>query len=239
MLLAIDDFSADSFMVKGVFSFEIGGHTLWITTTHICLLIVVLTLSVFSIYAKHKMQKASEVPTGFQNALELIIEFLDGLVKNTMGKHASVFQNYIGTIFIFILFSNLSGLLGLRPPTADYGVTFPLGVLTFTLITFNKFKYQHVSGVIKGLMSPWPFWIPINLIGDFAVPISLSLRLFANILSGTVMMSLVYGLLSTIAYAWPGALHVYFDMFSGAIQTYVFCMLTMTYIAQAIGDDNN
>ncbi|MBQ1734106.1 MAG: F0F1 ATP synthase subunit A [Lachnospiraceae bacterium] len=233
MLLAIDDFSADSFMVKGVFSFEIGGHTLWITTTHICLLIVVLTLSVFSIYAKHKMQKASEVPTGFQNALELIIEFLDGLVKNTMGKHASVFQNYIGTIFIFILFSNLSGLLGLRPPTADYGVTFPLGVLTFTLITFNKFKYQHVSGVIKGLMSPWPFWIPINLIGDFAVPISLSLRLFANILSGTVMMSLVYGLLSTIAYAWPGALHVYFDMFSGAIQTYVFCMLTMTYIADA------
>ena len=233
MLLAIDDFSADSFMVKGVFSFEIGGHTLWITTTHICLLIVVLTLSVFSIYAKHKMQKASEVPTGFQNALELIIEFLDGLVKNTMGKHASVFQNYIGTIFIFILFSNLSGLLGLRPPTADYGVTFPLGVLTFTLITFNKFKYQHVSRVIKGLMSPWPFWIPINLIGDFAVPISLSLRLFANILSGTVMMSLVYGLLSTIAYAWPGALHVYFDMFSGAIQTYVFCMLTMTYIADA------
>lgn len=233
MLLAIDDFSADSFMVKGVFSFEIGGHTLWITTTHICLLIVVLTLSIFSIYAKHKMQKASEVPTGFQNALELIIEFLDGLVKNTMGKHASVFQNYIGTIFIFILFSNLSGLLGLRPPTADYGVTFPLGVLTFTLITFNKFKYQHVSGVIKGLMSPWPFWIPINLIGDFAVPISLSLRLFANILSGTVMMSLVYGLLSTIAYAWPGALHVYFDMFSGAIQTYVFCMLTMTYIADA------
>ncbi len=233
MLLAIDDFSADSFMVKGVFSFEIGGHTLWITTTHICLLIVVLTLSVFSIYAKHKMQKASEVPAGFQNALELIIEFLDGLVKNTMGKHASVFQNYIGTIFIFILFSNLSGLLGLRPPTADYGVTFPLGVLTFTLITFNKFKYQHVSGVIKGLMSPWPFWIPINLIGDFAVPISLSLRLFANILSGTVMMSLVYGLLSTIAYAWPGALHVYFDMFSGAIQTYVFCMLTMTYIADA------
>ena len=233
MLLAIDDFSADSFMVKGVFSFEIGGHTLWITTTHICLLIVVLTLSVFSIFAKHKMQKASEVPTGFQNILELIIEFLDGLVKNTMGKHASVFQNYIGTIFIFILFSNLSGLLGLRPPTADYGVTFPLGVLTFTLITFNKFKYQHVSGVIKGLMSPWPFWIPINLIGDFAVPISLSLRLFANILSGTVMMSLVYGLLSTIAYAWPGALHVYFDMFSGAIQTYVFCMLTMTYIADA------
>ena len=83
------------------------------------------------------------------------------------------------------------------------------------------------------MCDPWPFWLPINLIGDFAVPISLSLRLFANVLSGTVMMALVYGLLKVIAYAWPAVLHVYFDMFSGAIQTYVFCMLTMTYISSA------
>ncbi len=233
MLLSIDDFSADSFMVHGVFSINIGGHTLWITSTHICLLIVVCTLAIFSFVAKGRMLKAAEVPRGFQNIVEMIVELLDGMVGSTMVKHAKPFQNYIGTLFIFILFSNLSGLLGLRPPTADYGVTFPLGVLTFTLITFNKFKFQKVSGVIKGLCEPWPFWLPINLIGDFAVPVSLSLRLFANILSGTVMMSLVYGLLSVVAYVWPGALHVYFDMFSGAIQTYVFCMLTMTYITDA------
>ena len=77
----------------------------------------------------------------------------------------------------------------------------------------------------------------LNIISDIAVPISLSLRLFANVLSGTVMMALVYGLLSKIAYVWPAALHVYFDLFSGAIQTYVFCMLTMTYISQGIGDE--
>jgi F-type H+-transporting ATPase subunit a len=103
-----------------------------------------------------------------------------------------------------------------------------------TIVTIQKFRYQKVSGVIKGLCDPWPFWLPINLIGDFAVPISLSLRLFANVLSGTVMMALVYGLLKVIAYAWPAVLHVYFDMFSGAIQTYVFCMLTMTYISSAM-----
>jgi F-type H+-transporting ATPase subunit a len=102
------------------------------------------------------------------------------------------------------------------------------------LITFNKFKYQKVKGVIKGLCDPWPIWAPINIIGDIAVPISLSLRLFANVLSGTVMMALIYGLLGFIATAWPAALHVYFDLFSGAIQTYVFCMLTMTYINNAI-----
>ena len=224
------------FMVHGVFSYEIFGQTVWITTTHVCVLIVFLVLTVFSIIAGTTMKKAEEVPKGFQNVVELIVEMLDNMVGSTMGKNAPGFLNYIGTIFIFILISNISGLFGLRPPTADYGVTLPLGLLTFTLIHFNKFKYQKVSGVIKGLCDPWPFWAPINMIGDVAVPISLSLRLFANVLSGTVMMALVYGLLAKIAIIWPAVLHVYFDLFSGAIQTYVFCMLTMTYISDQFGD---
>ena len=227
--------SADiDFMIHGVFPYELFGQTVWITTTHICVLIVMLVLVIFSIVAGNTMKKAKEVPAGFQNVVELIVEMLDNMVAGTMGKNGPGFRNYIGTIFIFILFSNISGLFGLRPPTADYGVTLPLGLMTFTLIHFNKFKHQKVSGVIKGLCDPWPFWAPINIIGDVAVPISLSLRLFANILSGTVIMALIYGLLSKFAIIWPAVLHVYFDLFSGAIQTYVFCMLTMTYISDAM-----
>ena len=225
------------FMVHGIFSYSFFGHEVWITTTHVCSLIVFLTLFIFLFVAGRVMKHAEDIPTGFQNVVELIVEKLDGMVDSTMGKNGKNFRNYIGTIFIFILFSNISGLLGLRPPTADYGTTLPLGLMTFTLIFVNKIRYQKVSGFIKGLCNPWPFWAPINVIGDVAVPISLSLRLFANVLSGTVMMALVYGLLSKIAYAWPGVLHVYFDMFSGAIQTYVFCMLTMTYVTDAIGDN--
>lgn len=224
------------FMVHGVFSYEIFGQTVWITTTHVCVLIVFALIIGFCIAANIAIKKASDVPSGFQNVVELIVEMLDGMVKSTMGSNATKFANYIGTIFIFILVSNISGLLGLRPPTADYGVTLALGLMTFTIIHFNKFKYQHVSGVIKGLCDPWVFWAPINMIGDVAVPISLSLRLFANVLSGTVMMALVYALLSKIAIIWPAVLHVYFDLFSGAIQTYVFCMLTMTYVTDAIGE---
>ena len=93
-----------------------------------------------------------------------------------------------------------------------------------------------MSGVLKGLCDPWPIWAPINLIGDVAVPVSMSLRLFANVLSGVVIEALVYTLISKFAVIWPAALHVYFDLFSGAIQTYVFCMLTMTYVNQAIED---
>lgn len=226
--------SADiDFMVHGVFSYELFGQTLWITTTHVCLLIVMLVIMGFCIAAGRCMKKASEVPGVFQNIVELIVEMLDGMSGNVMGKYSVKFRNYIGTIFIFILLSNISGLFGLRPPTADYGVTFALGIITFVLIHYNQFKYQKVRGVIQGLCDPWPIWAPINIIGELAVPISLSLRLFANVLSGVVMMALIYGLLAKIAIIWPAALHVYFDLFSGAIQTYVFCMLTMTYITNA------
>ena len=221
------------FMIHGVFSYELFGQQVWITTTHVCVLIVMLIIIGFCIAANRAIKHATEVPSGVQNVVEMIVEMLDGMISGVMGGQAVRFRNYIGTIFIFILISNISGLLGLRPPTADYGVTFALGIITFTLIHFNKFKYQKVSGVLKGLCSPWPIWAPINIVSDLAVPISLSLRLFANILSGTAIMALIYALLSKFAIIWPAALHVYFDLFSGAIQTYVFCMLTMTYITDA------
>lgn len=228
------------FMIHGLFKYSIFGHEVWITTTHVCVLIVMMIIIGFAIAANRAIKKSGEVPDGFANVVELIVEKLGGVVDGPMGHSAPKFYNYIGTVFIFILVSNLSGLLGLRPPTADYGVTLPLGLLTFTLIHFFQFKYQSLKEIWVGMCSPlppWlPLWLPINLISEIAVPISLSLRLFANVLSGTVMMALVYGLMRWVATLWPAVLHVYFDIFSGAIQTYVFCMLTMTYISNAIGD---
>ncbi|MBR3644518.1 MAG: F0F1 ATP synthase subunit A, partial [Parasporobacterium sp.] len=191
-------FSNDiDFMIKGLFSYQIFGQEVWITTTHVCTLIVMLILVIFAICANRVIKKAQvmDTPGTFQNIAELIVEMLDGMVTGVMGKNAAKFANYISTIFMFILLSNISGLLGLRPPTADYGVTFPMGVITFCLIFFNKLKHQKLSGFLKGLCDPWPIWAPINIVGDVAVPISLSLRLFANVLSGTVMMALYYGLL--------------------------------------------
>lgn len=228
------------FMIHGIFQYSFFGHQVWITTTHVCVLIVMLILIAFSVAAGQCMKHAAEVPGSFQNVIELIVEKLDGMVDVSMEKSAPKYYNYIGTIFIFILVSNISGLLGLRPPTADYGVTLPLALITFTLIRINKWKYQKPMTIWEDMCSPlppWlPIWAPINLVSTLAVPISLSLRLFANVLSGTAMMALLYGLLGWVATIWPAALHVYFDLFSGAIQTYVFCMLTMTYISNEIGD---
>ena len=228
-------------MVHGLFSYELFGQTFWITTTHVCVLIVMLVMLAFAIAANRAMKHASEVPTGFQNVVELIVEMLEKMVYSVMGKKGKAFVNYISTIFIFILLSNISGLFGLRPPTADYGVTLPLALITFCMIHFCQFKYQKPKQIWADMCSPlpaWlPIWFPINLISEIAVPISLSLRLFANVLSGTIIMALIYALLSKFAYFWPGILHVYFDVFSGCIQTYVFCMLTMTYVSNAIGEE--
>lgn len=228
------------FMIHGIFKYSFFGHEVWITTSHVCVLFVLLILIGFAFAANRAMKKGTEVPGGFQNVVELIVEKLDGMVDSSMGKSAPRYYNYIGSVFIFILFSNIAGLLGLRPPTADYGVTLPLALITFALIHINKWKYQKPMTIWEDMCSPLPkfipLWVPINLISTIAVPISLSLRLFANVLSGTVMMALVYGLLKYFALIWPAALHVYFDLFSGAIQTYVFCMLTMTYIDNEIGD---
>lgn len=227
-------------MIHGLLKYTFFGHEVWITTSHVCLLIVLLIILGFAVAANRCLMKASEEPAGFQNVVELMVEKLDGMIDSTMGKGAPGFYNYIGMLFIFILLSNLSGLLGLRPPTADYGVTLPLGIITFILIHVTQFRYQKPKAIWKDMCSPlppWlPIWFPINLISEIAIPISLSLRLFANVLSGTIMMTLIYGLLGWFASVWPAVLHVYFDIFSGAIQTYVFCMLTMTYITNARGD---
>lgn len=221
------------FMVHGLFKYTLFGQELWITTTHVSVIIVMLLLLVFAIAANRKMRHAEEVPGGFQNVVEMIVEMLDNMIYGSMGIHAKKFANYIGSIFLFIFISNISGLFGLRPPTADYGVTLPLGLITFGMIQYNNIKYNKV-GAFTDLFKPLPFLFPINLIGEIATPFSLSLRLFGNVLSGTVMMSLIYSLLAPFTVGWPGFLHIYFDIFSGAIQTYVFCMLTMVFVTDKI-----
>ena len=225
------------FMIHGIFSIKVFGQEVWITTSHACILIVMAFMVIFALVAYRKLKKANV----FQKIIKLFGGVLDKMGVGTMGKWSPRFVNYIITIFIFILMSNISGLFGLRPPTADYGTTLALALITFFMIRFNKAKHQSAKDIWTGMCSPlppWlPIWSPINIISEIAIPISLSLRLFANVLSGTVIMALVYGLLRFIAIAWPSVLHVYFDLFSGAIQTYVFCMLTMTYVTQACETD--
>lgn len=223
------------FMIHSLQKLTLFGQEVYFTTTHISLLIICVGLILFAVAVRLKLKDTDGKPGALQNVAELIVELLDGMVEGSMGKKGNPYRNYLGTLFIFLLISNLSGLLGLRPPTADYGVTLGLGLITFFIVQWNNIRYNKF-GAFTDLFKPLPFLFPINLIGEIATPISLSLRLFGNVLAGTVIMGLIYGLLSQVAYLWPGVLHAYFDIFSGAIQAYVFCMLTMVFVGNKIPD---
>ena len=224
------------FQIHGLVKFELFGQELWLTTTHVSILIVIALMLIFALVVRSKLSNAEGKPGALQNVAEFIVEMLDNMTYGSMGKELGTkYRNYIGVLFLFLIVSNISGLLGLRPPTADYGVTLPLGLISFTLIQYNNIKYNK-AGAFTSLFQPLPLLFPIYLIGEIAVPISLSLRLFGNVLSGTVIMGLLYGLLYKITWGWPGILHVYFDLFSGCIQAYVFAMLTMVFIKDKVPD---
>ena len=226
------------FYIKGLFKYKLFGQEFWITTTHVGLLIVTLLILVLMLVGRHKIVHADPAarPGTLQNMLEMFVQMMDNMVDTIMGKKGHRFKNWICIVFMFMLLCNISGLFGLRPPTADYGVTLPLGLITFAIIQFSGLKAKKFNHV-KALFQPTPILFPINLIGEVAVPLSLSLRLFGNIMSGTILMGLLYGLLpSALTVGIPAVVHVYCDIFSGAIQTYVFCMLTTVYINDKISD---
>ena len=228
---------SEEFMIHSYYDYSFFGHPVSICTTHVTTIIIMVFILILALIARHFVLKGDpDNPSGIQNAVEMLIEFLDGMVDNSIGKHGRKYANYILTLMIFIFFSNISGLFGLRPPTADYAVTLGLALITFVLIQYANIKYNKV-GAFTGLFKPLPILFPINLIGEFATPLSMSLRLFGNMLAGTIMLGLYYGLLPWIAkLGIPVALHGYLDLFSGVIQTYVFCMLTMVFITDKMND---
>lgn len=226
------------FMIQYLQEIKINGVSVYITTTHVALLIVSLFIIILAVIANRVIAKADPdaTPGTFQNIVELVVEMLGNMVNGLMGTNAKRFVNYISSIFIFILISNISGLFGLRPPTADYGVTLPLALFTFCIIHYcgiKKNKTKHFTN----LFQPVALLFPINVISEVATPLSLSVRLFGNIMSGTVLMGLVYGMFPIFAkLGIPAVMHIYFDIFSGCIQAYVFCMLTMVYVNDKIAD---
>ncbi len=235
MRILLSEEKTVDFFIHELIPYNFFGQTVYITTTHVCELLIIIGIIIFALVARFKIMHAEEVPRGFQNIIELLIETLEKYVHGTMGKHGTKsYVNYIGTIMLFILLCNISGLVGLRAPTADYGTTLCLAIISVAMIQYNNFKWNKF-GAITGLFQPIWFLFPINLIGEVATVVSLSLRLFGNVMAGTVMISLYYTLMPVVAtIGIPAAFHAYLDVFSGAIQAYVFTMLTMVFITNKI-----
>lgn len=213
------------------------GKELFIPDTIVNVWIVSIIIIILALVVNKKIKDAdvNEKPTGFLNVIEILIEAVDGLVKSTMGEKNMSFAPYILTLVLFLAFSNLFGLVTFTPPTSDYSVTLTLALMTFFLTQFHKFKSAGFLGYFKSYTEPMAFLTPLNILGELANPISLSFRLFGNILSGVIIMGLLYTALGYFAPLLTPWLHAYFDIFSGVLQTFIFSMLTMIFIGDAIG----
>jgi len=214
-----------------IFVIPFGERGIPVTQTVTTTWFIMLVLFGLSIFLTRKM---SIKPKKKQVIVETIVDGIYDLTESTMGKQFKHFSPYIGTLLLLVGFANISGLLGLRPPTSDLNTTLGLALITFFLIHFTGIKSKGVGGYLKGFLEPMPFLLPINLMGEIATPISLSFRLFGNILGGLIIMTLVYQALGWFSLIpVPAILHMYFDLFAGLLQSFIFGMLTMVFVSLA------
>lgn len=212
---------------------EIAGQEIWITETIFNTWIIMLILIVLAIIARIKLKNFKVIPTGFQNAIESIVEIFDNFITNTMGEKLSYVGPWFFAVFMFVFSSSLFSTFGLRAPTADYSTTLALALSSFTMMIFLGFRHRK-GKYLKSLFEPTFLFFPINFIGELAKPVSLSFRLFGNILSGTIILSLWYALTPTLLQIGiPAALHGFFDVIMGFLQTYIFVIMSLMYIKEA------
>ncbi|MBR4122950.1 MAG: F0F1 ATP synthase subunit A [Clostridia bacterium] len=223
-----------------------------ITESQINSALVLITILFVCLYLTHGLSE--HIKLRRQHFAELIVEKVDGLVLENMGEYFKGYSPFIIAILALSAFSSLMSLLGLYPPTSDINIVGGWAILVFILITYYKMKcgplyYQ------KGFTDPVALLAPINFISEFATPVSMSFRHYGNILSGSVISVLLGSALaglSSIVLSFlpsfladfplfqigiPAVLSIYFDVFSGCLQAFIFAMLTMMNISGAFPMD--
>ncbi|MBQ3564335.1 MAG: F0F1 ATP synthase subunit A [Clostridia bacterium] len=219
-----------------------------VTESQVNSAIVLVVIFFFCLFITHGMSKKIELKR--QHLAELIVEKVDSLVKENMGEYFMGFAPFIIAIMALSAFSSLLTLFGLYPPTSDINIVGGWAALVFFLITYYKMKCGPIN-YLKGFAEPVALLAPINFISEFATPISMAFRHYGNVLSGSVISvllgSALAGLSSMVLGNLPGfladiplfqmgipaVLSIYFDVFSGCLQAFIFAMLTMMYVGGA------
>lgn len=224
-----------------------------LTETIVISWLVMLIITGLCIWLTHDLKV--ENISKRQALAELIVEKANNFVIGNMGEKFRYMIPFVSALFATSVVSNLISLVGLRSPTADLSVEAAWAVVVFIMITAQKIKTSGFGGYLKGFTTPIAIMTPFNVLSELATPISMACRHFGNILSGVVINSLIYAALAVASSALfglipgvvgdvlsqipfldvgiPAILSVYFDWFSGIMQAFIFCMLTVMYIANA------
>ena len=234
----------DALEIKTIFTLNVPGFSIPITETVIVSWIVMLILIIGSLILTRSLKL---IPSGPQAILETAVEFLDTFAKEQFGSFAKYLGPYMGSLFLFLLFGNIIGVLSplelkifgrefvppfpIRPPTRDINVTASLAIISILLVLVCGFMARGFGGWFKRLLHPVPMMLPFNIMEYGTRLISLALRLFGNILGGVVLMGLIERAFPLVL---PMILSLYFDFFDGIIQAAIFVFLTSLYISEAV-----
>ncbi len=221
------------------------------TVYYIGIITVALLVVLFLINRKLVKFNPLDEPKGIVLLMMFAVNFFEDTVRGaTNEKITKVLAPYIMSVSLYIFVSNIAGLLNLECPTGNLSVTMALAGITCIAIEYCGIKFSGLKGYVKGLFEPFAPMVVVNLISKVSTFASLSLRLFGNIMAGTVLMSVLYQLFSIMSGVIPvigkfnfvgvllaPVLHAYFDLFAGAMQTYIFMTLTVMFIGNALPDE--
>lgn len=220
-----------------------------ITETVFFALLVAVGMVIFALVSTRNLKRD---PKGIQLVAELIVSGIYSMTATIIPKkNVEGYAPYIGTLFIFCILANGTGLLGFRPVTADVNTAFALSIITFLVIAGGSIRTHGFMGWIKHYGDPYPFMAPIMIIKDISLPVSLAFRLFGNITGGMIIMAFTFKALHSatealnigipiFTYMIPLPLNLFFDVFEPLLQAFIFTTLTMAFLSmQLVVQDNH
>ena len=195
-----------------------------------------LTMAIVILIAILATRNLSLVPKGWQNVVEMVITGLHGQMDVTMGKRGRMLAPIIIALFMFLLVSNWLGLIPtLASPTNDLNTT--LGLALFIIVMVHLLGLYFKGGhYIAHFFQPVPVFVIINAIEEVAKPITLAFHLFGNILAGEILIIILLKLMP-IWMPVPSVIWLAFSIFIGGVQAFIFTMLSMAYLANAVRDE--
>lgn len=191
--------------------------------------IIMAALVVLSILLTRNLKV--ENPGKGQLLLETAVTSLQNMVAGMVGEKGQRYVPYLMTVLIYIGMANIIGLFGMKPPTKDLTVTIALAVMSIVLIEYAGIYTRGVKGWVKSFAEPVAIMTPFNILEIVIKPLSLCMRLFGNVLGAFVIMELIK---QVIPVALPVPFSLYFDIFDGLIQAYVFVFLTSLFVKEAV-----
>ena len=199
----------------------------YLTVFHTWVIMAALIVLAFIVRGRIK-----ETPTPIQRVTEIYISAMDNLTRETLETTSRAYFPLVATMFIFLLMCNWWGIIpGFEEPTKDLNTPLSLGIMGFFLTHTAAIRAKGIVEYLKEYTHPFFIMAPLNVVGELAKVVSISFRLFGNIMGGAIIISVVSWMVKSLVL--PPFLYVFFSIFVGTVQAFVFTMLTITYIAVA------